>query len=52
MKKREGWRLRLAGWVVGILAPGFHLAKNPPKGKRKVTAVVNFPQPGVSGVDE
>jgi len=51
MKKREGWRLRLAAWIVGILAPKYHLALNPPKGKR-VTAAVNFPQPGVSGTDE
>ncbi len=51
MKKREGWWLRFVAWLTGVLAPGYHLAHNPPKGKRKLT-VVNFPQPGVSGTDE
>ncbi len=48
-KKRNTWRLRIAAWIVGILCPKYHVARIK---KVKVTAVVNFPQPGVAGTDE
>ena len=32
-----------------VIGHGHHIHKNP---KPKATAVVNFPQPGVSGTDE
>ena len=60
MKTPKSWQLRLAGWIIGILFPGYHVSKNPPrtgKGSRQKDATGDLVQvvvvnPAVSGVDE
>jgi len=36
MKKQKPWKERLAKWVVKTLLPNCHVAKNAPKGTKRI----------------
>ncbi len=42
MKKQSGFWFTVACWIVErVLFRGYHIAKNPPRGRKKVVAIPN-----------